>query len=263
MKFTDLIDKEYADVSETVVDSLVSPKKMEKLEYKLMPVQATYAYGVYALRNSYKRKESEVPSLLRYERDGQKIIRPLSFKENLLARVDDFETLKNKDGSNKTIEERLRLFDTLLDSCTGIVYSSKNENDFMIVPVCKELITIPKNFSNEYLSVDYASLQGRGTRLKRSQAKYDELLTESKVISHPAWIASVEEDITLLGTYTSIAFKHSSRSEGKLMGFYLRNQIEKDQLRGLFVSDRNYNSNAGGSNLYDGSSFLRATPPSS
>jgi len=263
MRFTEIIEKEYESVSETAVGKLVSPKKMEKLEYELMPRQDTYAEGVHTLRNSYAEKEAEVPSYLWYDSVDQKIVRSLTFRENLQARVDDFETLKNKNGSTRTIKERFRLFDTWLDSCTGIVYSSKNEDDFMIIPVCKELITIPKNFSNEYISMDYASLQDRGTRLKRSQAKYNEFLTESEVISHPAWIASVEEDITLLSTYISIAFKHSSRSEGKLMGFYLRNKIEKDQLRSLFVGIRYDDSGAnGGGSLDCGSVFLRGTSPS-
>ena len=262
MRFTEVIEKEYKDVSETVVDKLVSPKRDAKLEYKVMPQANTYAEGLHQLQDSYAGKETEVPSHLWYDVDGQKIVRPLSFKENLQARVDDFETLKNKNGDTRTMEERLRLFDTLLDSCTGVVYSSKKKDDFMILPTCKELITIPKNFSNESLSVDYVSLQGRGFSLKRSQAKYDEPLNESEVISHPAWIASVEEDISLLGRYTSIYFNHILQRD-KMMGFYLRNQIKKDQLRSLFVNSRISNSNANSYfNLYGGSVFLRGTSPS-
>jgi len=110
MKFTKIIDEEYENVSETVVDKLVSPKRDVKLEYEFMPTQSTYGEGVHALQNSYAGKETEVPSHLWYECDGQKIVRPLSFKENLQARVDDFETLKNKNGNIRTINDRLRLF---------------------------------------------------------------------------------------------------------------------------------------------------------
>jgi len=273
MRFTEVIEKEYENVSETVVDKLVSPKKMEKLEYEIMPEQSTYAEGVHALRDSYKRKQKDVPSHLWYEVSPRKIlwyevgrpniVRPLTFRENILARVEDFETLKNKDGSTRTMEERLRLFRIWIDSCTGIAYSSHNNDDFMIIPVCKELITIPKDFSNEYLSVNYARLQGRGFSLKRSQAKYDQQLTELEVISHPAWITCVEEDISLLGVYTSIVFKHMSNKNGKAMAFYLKERIENDQLINPIVySSFIYSSTYGNYNLDGYSFFLRATPPS-
>ncbi len=262
MRFTEIIDEEYESVSETVARKLVSPKRDAKLEYEIMPSQSTYGEGVHALQNSYAGKETEVPSLLWYECDGQKIVRPLTFRENLLARVEDFETLKNNDGSTRSMEERLRFFNTYLVSCTGIVYSSKDKDDFVIIPICKELITIPKNFSNEYLSINYASLQSKGFSLKRSQAKYNQMLTESEVISHPAWIVSVEEDITLLCIYTSIVFKYSSSRKGKLMGFYLGNQIEKDQLRSLFINNRGNGSKANGNYILNlDSVFSRATSP--
>ena len=259
MTLTQLIYEEYKDISGTVVDKLVSPKRDVKLEYELMPGMGTYAKGVHALQNSYLGKEAEVPSKLWYENNGQKIVRPLTFRENLQARVDDFETLKNKDGSKRSMDERLRFFNTGLDSCTGIAYFSKKKDDFMIIPVCKELITIPRDFDDKYIPINYTSLQGKGFSLKRSQAKYDQLLTESEVISHPAWITSVEEDIPLICAYTSILFNHILQGD-KAMGFFLRNQIEKDQLRGLFVSSRNYSSDAYGDDyLSSGSVFLRAT----
>ncbi len=263
MRFQEVVENEYKDVSGTVVDRVVSPKRDGRLEYEVMPQQSKYALGVHALRNSYEGKEAEVPSHLWYECDNQKIVRPLTFRENVLARVVDFETLKNKDGSTRTMKKRLRLFNTWLNSCTGIAYSSKAEDDFMIVPVCKELITLPKNFNQSYIQIDYASLQGRGFSLKRSQAKYNELLTESEVISHPGWIASVEEDIHLLCTYTSILFNHLFRTD-KAMVSFLKTQIEKDHLRALFVNFSSNFSNANGDYDLGGViSLLRATPPSS
>ena len=264
MKLTKLVGDEYVDVSETAVDRVLSSKKQVKLEYALMLKQDTYALGVHALRNSYVEKEAEVPSHLWYDYVGRRIVRPLTFRENILARVEDFETLKNKDGSTRTIEDKLKLFNVWLDSCMGVAYSSKSEDDFMIVPVCKELITIPKKFSNEYLLVDYVSLQGKGVSLKRSQAKYDTPLSESEVIAHPAWIASVEEDVTLLCTYASIFFNYVKSKEGKAMSFLVAGQSKKDQIRALLVDSLEADSNAiGYFGLNFNSSFLRATPPSS
>ncbi len=260
MKLINIIEKEYTGVSKTVVNSIVSPKKDEKLEYALMPLQNTYAKGVHTLRNSYVRKE-EVPSQLWYKSNGQKLVRPLSFRENLLARVDNFETLKNKDGSVRTMEERLKFFNMWFDSCTGLAYSSQNENDFMIISICEELIIMPENFRKEYLLIDYTHFQSKGFSLKRSQAKYCQALTHSEVITHPAWIASVEEDIGLLCTYASIVFDQTNERRNESMSFYLKDKMEKDQLRGMFVSNLDDSSFASASNyFYVDSSFLRAAP---
>ena len=284
MKLTNVIEAEYEDVSETVVDRLVPLKKDVKLLYEFMHEQRTYAKNVHALRKSYSRKKNEVPLQMWYETNvqriipsltfkenslakikkfwhkynGQKIIRPLTFRENLQARVDDFETLKNDDGSTRTIKDRLRLFDDLLDSCTGVAYSYLS-GDFMILPLSKELITLPKNFCDEFINVNYASLQGKGTALKRSQAKYNKPLTELEVISHPAWMAAMQEDISLLCTYASIVFNHLSDGKSKGMGFYLIAYVDRTQLRRLSVS-RGYSDVLGYNNLGSGNSLLRGTP---
>ncbi len=259
MKFTKVVDEEYKSVSETVVKEIISSKRDMKLHYELMPLQIGYDKSLRALQNSYKGNEAEVPSQMWYEVYGRKIIRPLTFKENILALVDDFETLKDQNGSKRTIEDRLQLFKTWLDSCTGIA-NSKNNDDFMIIPVCKELITIPNNFCKEYIQIDYASLKCEGISLKRSQAKYDRFLTEFEVITHPAWIAIFEEDISLLCTYTSIVFNHVEKSSSKAMKFYLKKEIKKDQISNLFINYRNYTSiSIQQFNVHYFSFFLRGT----
>ncbi len=233
-----------------------------KLNYQLMSRTASYANGVHAFRDSYKGKEAEVPKQLLYDNNGEIIIRPLTFKENISARVEDFETLQNPDGTERTLDERLRLFDSWLDSCTGIAYSAEQTADFKIIPVCRELITIPSGFNKEYIGVNYNSLEG--IALKRSQAKYNQSLTQSEVLEHHGWLAAVEEDKNLLQTYNSIVFANMAQSNGTAMGFYLRTQIQENQLRALFVYRSISISNAIGSDyLYNRASFLRVAPPSS
>ncbi len=261
MKFTEIIDKEYENVSETVVDKLVSPKKDVKLEYEVMPRADTYAEGIHALRNFYEEKKSEVPKQLLYECDGQKIIRPLTFRENILARVEDFETLKNEDGTKRTLSDRLRLFYERLDSCSGVAYSSQKRDEFMIIPICEELITMPKNFRQEFIFVDYDSLKGKGISFKKSQIKSDLLLTEFEVITHPAWIALVEEDMRLLITYSAIMFENMKLVDGKNAGFFLHHRMKnEDLLNSVFVKSNVNNSDIRGSSLFSTLySFLRAT----
>ena len=133
----------------------------------------------------------------------------------------------------------------------------------MIIPVCKELITARVGFTDLAISVDYASLQGKGFSLKRSQAKYGDHLTESEVISHPTWIKLVEKDITLLGTYTSIVFNHRMNDESEFMAFYLLTQSLKDQVMSLYVANFDFYFFCDSSFFYDYNGvFLRAISPS-
>ena len=76
-------------------------------EYVLMPPTKTYALGVDALRKSYENGDCPLQPIYT-KPDGSRIVRPLTFKENLQARVEDYNILNNPDGSAKTDNERLR-----------------------------------------------------------------------------------------------------------------------------------------------------------
>ena len=153
-------------------------------KYVLMPSARTYALGVEELRQA-------------------SVKRPFTFKENLQARVEAYES-----GD-------YRLFETWLNSCTGIVYKAGTTR-FKIIPSCAELIGINKDFSHSFLPVEYDTIAG--VELDSSKGKYNHLLTKAEVLEHPAWLASVEGDRTLLSAYTDIVFKayaskHRSRDE--------------------------------------------------
>ncbi len=86
--------------------------------------------------------------------DGKVIPRPLTFKENIEARVNDYNTLKCADGHLRTRPERLNLFGLNLHSCTGLAYQG-GALKFKIKIQSKELITIPKDYNAHLLSIDY------------------------------------------------------------------------------------------------------------
>ncbi|MBT3537987.1 hypothetical protein HN933_02275 [Candidatus Woesearchaeota archaeon] len=221
----------------------------------LMPQTSTYALGVQALRDVYS--EGKCPDHPVIEIAGSRIVRPLTFKENIEARVNDYKTLTNPDGSERTKEERLRLFNRWLDSSCGIAYKA-GTTKFKIIPVCKELIEVVKNFNGEYLPINYDKVVG--TELDRSNAKYDTLLTKAEVIEHPAWRTAVEDDKELLKDYADIIFTEK-KSANKLMSFWTRSNIAQDQLRALFVDNLNDNSSANGSDyLSNYGSFLQVAP---
>ena len=205
--------------------------------YFLMDKTSTYAQGVYALQEACKNSTHP-------QEFG--VYRPLFFRENLQARVNDY---RSNEG------DKLRLFKTWLDSCCGVAYKG-GTTKFKIVPRCRELVTIQRDFNREFMPINYDSVQG--VELDSSQGKYRTLLTQQEVLEHPAWLAAVEGDKDLLKAYSEIIFAERS---GKNMGFWVLNQPSEDQLRALFVSSLDGGSSAGGGYLYKRGSFLRVVAP--
>ena len=158
--------------------------------------------------------------------------RPLTFKETLQFRIEDFNTSHNPDGTERSPEERNRLFLNYFDTCTGIHYNSGTDK-FMIIPHCDQLITLNSSFSDPYVDVPYGTLQS--IELDRTQAKYNSFLTKQEVLRHKGWLALFEDDSTLLRAYADIVF---SLKEGNLMGFWLRNKtdVTSPELRAVYVS---------------------------
>ena len=218
--------------------------------YILLPRQTRYAKGVHALReDANKDPNSQQPTWI--QADGSSIIRPLSFRETIKARVNDYE-------SPTPSNDRLRLFHTWLDSCTG--YASKKESTkFKLIPQCKELITLPQTFNEYALPIDYNTIQG--IKLDTSTAKYNQRLTKQEVLNHPAWREALEQDLPLLKTYTDIIFAELKKPKGAMV-FYVRSNFSTDGLRALLVDNLLNISLASGSNdLSNRSRFVREVVP--
>ncbi|MDO8511288.1 MAG: hypothetical protein Q7S55_03920 [Nanoarchaeota archaeon] len=239
------------DITTTLAMACLTPPENSSTfiegKYILMPKTSRYAQGVHALQNACRAEavSAHPPFITPYGRT----YRPLTFKENIEARVHDYE-------SNKDSEERLRLFQRWNDSCTAIAYK-KRTTKFKIVLNSQELITIPEDFNRDIITVNYDHTWG--VELDRNDATYNNLLTPAQVENHPAWLAALEGDSHLLKTYRDIVF--ANLSQDKAMGFWLRTGISEDQLRALFVNNLNYDSVASGSNNLGGNgSFLRVAP---
>jgi len=205
------------------------PKQSKKIDgfYDLVK-ENTYALAVDKIRNKTRINNPE------FAKDsGSKIYRPLTFKETIEAKVNDY-------NSGKTDEERKRLFETWIDSCTGVCYKV-GTTKFKIIPVCKELILIDKDFNESYLRENYDSLNG--IELDSSDGKYNELLTKSEILNHPAWLEAVENDKALLRECRDIVLNLKPDAE-KLMGFYARQNTNDDELRVLYVCNLVYGSGA-------------------
>jgi len=222
------------------------------LKYVLMPRAETYALGVEKLKNACLADQLNAQPLFT-QNDNSKIIRPLTFEENIRARVNDFETLLDENGNDRSLEQRKRLFNTLLDSCTGIAYKAKTTK-FKLITECSELVNIANNFNEEYLPISYNAVNG--IELDSSKGIYNKLLTPQQVLEHKAWNAIVQ-DSSLLKTYTDIVFQ--LKPGDKRMGFRVRQNTKKDELRALYVYVIDYISNADGDYSLDYAYFLRVT----
>src|SRR3989344_994634 len=239
---TAVLERVCKPVSKNTLKEISSPINGK---YILMPTTPTYAKGVHALRKVCQEEKNIMHPGFSWE----DIHRPLTFKENIEARVHDYE-------SNKNSDERLRLFQRWNDSCTAVAYK-KGTTNFKIVPISQELITIREDFNQSYIKINYDSLEE--IESDRNDAIYNSLLTKKQIENHPAGLAALEGDLHLLKTYRDIVF--AEKKTETAMGFWLRTEILEDQLRALFVSNLGNNSGAGGDgSLNGGGSFLRVAP---
>ena len=214
--------------------------------YIVMPQTSTYALGVHTLQDACSKDPTNTHPQFTLPSESR-LYRPLTFKETIEARVNDYE----RHGSTA---ERLRLFQRWNDSCTGVGYKAGSTR-FKIIPESVELITIEKEFNQEFLPVVYDSIPG--IELDRSTGKYNTFLTKDEILFHPAWLAAVEGDAALLRTYRDIVFAEKAGST-QLMRFWVLQNTPTDELRALFVSNIDINSYANGnSNLSNGGCFLR------
>ncbi len=219
------------------------------VQYILMDRTSGYALGVHALREACDA-DSASPHPKYVLADGSSVYRPLTFKENIEARVNDYEQKKPEN-------ERLQLFNRWVDSCLGMAYQMKTKK-FKMILQCPELITIARDFRGAHLPVSYDSVIDEA--LDSGVGIYNTHLTKDDVIEHVAWRRAVEEDVVLLTAYRDIVFAEKGNPE-KAMGFYVRQNTAEDELRALFVGNLDNLSNAlGGNFLDDFGSFVRLAP---
>ena len=228
-------------------------------KYILMPQTPTYALGLNALQEECITENNQVhPHLTGF---GESLIyRPLSFKENIQARVENYETTHNPDGRERTLEERLFfIMERQNNSCTAIVYKA-GTTKFKVVPISEHLITLDPDFKEDFIRAKYSNIPG--TELDSEKGRYSEIMEKKDVLNHPGWLAAVEEDKALLNSYVNIIFTELEkyhRTAG--MGFWVSQYIVTDELRALLVCHLISKSIADGSrNLNYGGSFLRRNP---
>ena len=200
---------------------------------------------------------------------------PLTIRESLLARIEDFERLRNPDSSERTVKERLKLFRKGFYGSNGILWEYGGdmlvplEKREAIVPlrakistVCRELLSLKQYSNGVYLKVpDFESFEGELVDL--TQGKWDQYLTEPEVPEHEGWrklVGDDEEGIRVLKSYARVVYSNSPRGEATAMAFYKRSTIKTNELRASWVYNLNLSSNANGNyNLNLNAAFLRVS----
>jgi hypothetical protein len=215
-----------------------------------------YAKTVHKLQNSLKANPNAIhPTFTKS--DGSKIYRQLTFKENIEARINDYETKLAPDGITlRSDDERTKLFKKYLDSCTGFAYKSGSKM-FKINPVCEDLIIIDKSFNEEFKPIAYSSFQGK--EFNSANGIYGSLLTKTQFLDHEAYRYLYDNDKNLMNAYWDIV--HTLKPQDSLIGLWVRQNTTTDELRALFVYDIDYNSYAYGNNyLSNNARFLLVAP---
>lgn len=190
----------------------------------------TYAQGVQALKEAYEREEHLLD-------------RPLTFGENLLAKL-----------------ENPRLFNNILNSCTGFA-RKRGTSLIKIIQKCDELINIPLDFNNNRITnFNYDLLDGKEFDL--DQVVYNNPFTNARdAINDPLWQAAVN-DQEILEKYAKFYFERLKRKSGMEFSLW-HTKKDKDILNMLCIHNIINNSRAGIRGLnYDNAYFARAIAPS-
>jgi len=231
------------------------PDLKQKLEgdYILMPQTNTYSLGVHALQEACKEENNTAHPQFTKD-NGSEIYRPLTFREIVEAKVNDYESHDKNDN------ERKRLWNRWIDSGSGIAYKAKSTK-FKFVRECVPLITIGKDFSDEFLPESYSSLQGVELDRGKKGVTYNAWLLYNKVEEHEGWRTALENDLHLLQALRDITWSENGEPE-TLMGFWVLPNTDEDQLQSLFVNGLYDSSDANGvDDLSRSRSFLRVAQP--
>src|SRR3989344_8955714 len=126
----------------------------------------------------------------------QGLARPLTFKETIQARINQFE-----------YEGVASLWSSWLDTSSAIVYQ-KGTTKFRIVSMSAALLNdVPASFRGVFLPVAYEDFSSFSEfDVQDGDDVYNQELTPEQVLKHKGWLAAVEGDRNLLRRDSNIVF---------------------------------------------------------
>jgi len=205
----------------------------QNVRYIVLPTKSTYGQSVDALVKACQDDRLSVQPVA----FGKQ--RPLSFLEIYIARK------MNED-----------LWNTSFDTCMGIAYSKDDSNKFKVSPICKELIGIPNSHNTAGLPVVYNDFNG--VELDRREGTFNALFTSRDQLMASQFYDVAFEENSAIKEYAAKKMFDDFKYRNAF-GIWLLNSVNEDQVRGVWVGNRDFSSDASGNvNLSSSSRFLRA-----
>ena len=215
--------------------------------YILMDQASTYALGLHTLQEACKAERNSHQEQIILP-DGRTVYRANTFLENILARMNDWETKSDPKGKARTVEDRKRYFDTWLDSSCGVAYKA-GDTKFKLQLVCLPLMGIAQDFNQLFMPVDYNSFQGQ---------KFD---SSNPNFTRNAWMALLEERTDVYTNYLKMLKEIAGRDITPNFWTRSKDNLKTDELRAVYVSNLGYDSDAYGINVLNYlARFLRRSP---
>src|SRR3989344_6104856 len=151
------------------------------------------------------------------------VARPLTFKETVQARIDQFEH-----------EGAAGLWTNWLDTSSAIVYQ-KDTTKFRIDSMSAALLNdVPASFRDAFLPVNYDDFSSFvELDVQDRDDVYNQSLTREQVLKHKGWLAVVEGDKRLLKRYSDIVF--GQVQGGVAMAFWT---VHRQDAQGRWVCPR-------------------------
>ncbi|MBS3147808.1 hypothetical protein J4219_02905 [Candidatus Woesearchaeota archaeon] len=189
----------------------------------------------------------------------QGLARPLTFKETIQARINQFER-----------EGAASLWERWLDTSSAIVYQKDTTKFRLVVPCSDALLNdVPESFRNFFLPVNYDDFTSFVELDVQDRVDlYNRPLTPDQVLKHKGWLAVVEGDKKLLKRYSDIVF--GQIQGGVAMAFWTvpRQDAQgrwvcpaQSQLRPLCANNVRYDCGCIGYRiLYNSARFARVRP---
>ena len=246
---------------------------------KTLPRRQGKEYSIFEAPYTYSGMPTYTPSKIAFDEachlenslvhpvylhpDGKKVYRPLTIRENLQARVDDFWKLKAAEGKERSFYDRIQLFEERdLVSCTSIQYQ-EGTTKFAIIPLDHQLIRLPKNHDDTTNCIPSLGPLPE-VWLDSSQGKYNQPLTPAEVLEHEGWLVAAEGDRALLREHSSIVFyllqKDTASPQYKGMAFYVALSSPGQVKRVLLMKDLVSGCQVTDSSLYTHCSFIKLSP---
>ncbi len=199
------------------------------------------------------RRQALANPLSLHEVDDQGRPIPATLYDIFKARVEDYDTFRNPDGSTRTDKQRKALWKQWFCTSSDIVYKG-GTTKFKLTQKLPRLLEIPEHFTEKYFDVDYDSVTN-GQEFDSNDSDVNEWLTRSEFLASSVWDYLIPDQHVKTRTAEIIFNEFGYNTATKLLAVGRPN---KDHGRTLFVDSTDSSCTVYGNiSLYYEIAFLR------